>query len=315
MDQEHVELDTNIFIVAESEAKIRIDKVLAQRFQNKSRTYFQYLLEEGCVFLNGKTTKKRIIAKPGDEIEVFFRLTPEISLEPENIPLDILYEDEWILAVHKPAGMVVHPAPGNWSHTFVNALLYHCKNLASVGEHLRPGIVHRLDKDTSGVLLAAKTEEAHRNLIDAFSKRKIKKQYLALCQGKPTNGLLQTKIARHPVKRKQMCVASEGKDAISNVRVLAFHETGSFVLIEPVTGRTHQIRVHLKHLKAPILGDGVYGSASTSARQLLHAYRLSFLHPITGEPVNIIAPLPTDMKTLLQKEFFARTKNLAENFS
>lgn len=315
MDKESEEIDTNIFTVVENLSQKRLDKLLSDRFPEKSRTYFQYLIEENCVCLNGKPVKKRIIPQKGDEIEVFFRLTPEISLEPENIPLDILYEDEHILAVHKPPGMVVHPAAGNPSKTFVNALIYHCKNIASVGSSLRPGIVHRLDKDTSGVLLAAKTETAHRNLITAFSKRKMKKQYLAICEGKPQNGLLQTFIARHPVKRKEMCVAEQGKEAISNIHVLAYNEKKSLVLVEPLTGRTHQIRVHLSHLKAPILGDIVYGKHSSDAsRQCLHAYRLSFLHPITKAPMDIVAPLPLDMKKLIQKEFYQKNKNLAQNF-
>ncbi|MEM8628997.1 MAG: RluA family pseudouridine synthase [Chlamydiota bacterium] len=309
------ELDHFLLVASKEDSPLRIDRFLAEKFPEKSRSYFQYLIAEGCVLLNGKPVKKRVLTKEEDEIEVFFQITPEISLDPEDIPLDILYEDEWILAAHKPPGMVVHPAPGNWSGTFVNALLHHCKTLEAVGEPLRPGIVHRLDKDTSGVLVAAKTPEAHRKLIQDFAERRVKKQYLALCQGKPKNGPIETEIARHPKKRKEMCISTSGKTAISNVLVLAFNEKISFVLVEPLTGRTHQIRLHLRHLNAPILGDHVYGFPAGQLRQLLHAYRISFLHPITGSPVNIVAPIPLDMRSLLQKEFFQNTKNLAESFS
>jgi 23S rRNA pseudouridine1911/1915/1917 synthase len=288
------------FLIAAEEAGQRLDKLLAHRFPHYSRTYFQHLIEIGCVLLNGEPAKKRFLPEEGDEIEVCFQATPELSLEPENIPLDILYEDEYLLAVNKPVGMVVHPAPGHWSGTFVNALLGHCSHLAPGSDPLRPGIVHRLDKDTSGVLLAAKTTATHQKLIEMFSSRRIQKLYLAVCVGKPRNGIVNLPIGRHPVHRKQMTTLPDGREAITEFQVLAFNERNSLVLARPTTGRTHQIRVHLKHLGCPILGDTLYGSTEAE-RQLLHAYRLSLTHPITQAPLHLTAPLPEDMKTWMQR--------------
>ncbi len=298
-------LDT-LFVLPE-EAGSRIDLLLAKRLTKYSRTYFQYLIDEGCVLLNGDPIKKRAKPEEGDEIEICFRATPEPSLEPEKIALNILYEDEHLLAVNKPSGMVTHPAPGNWSGTFVNALLFHCKDLAPGSDPLRPGIVHRLDKETTGVLIAAKTREAHQKLIEAFSSRKIEKTYLAICLSKPANGVVQTKIGRHPVKRKEMAVLEDrGREAITSIQVLAFNERLSLVLAKPKTGRTHQIRVHLKHIGCPILGDPVYGSEKANhnlhaERLLLHAHCLQLEHPITKEPLSITAPIPEDLQHWISK--------------
>lgn len=295
--------DTDSFIVSQEESNQRLDKFLAERFSEYSRSYFQYLIEEGFVLVNGQKPKKRMLVEPHDEIEVFFQLTPEMVLEPEDIPLEVLYEDEHIIAVNKPAGMVVHPAPGHPNHTFVNALLHHCKNQIELTDDLRPGIVHRLDKNTSGVLLAAKTAQAHRRLITLFCQRKIKKHYLAICQNKPKPGKISAPIGRHPQKRKQMCISPLlGKEAISNIQVVAYTSNTSLVLISPITGRTHQIRVHLQHLKAPILGDEVYGMKKEGIdRQLLHAYQILFMHPITHSEMKIVAPIPDDMKKMIQQ--------------
>lgn len=289
-----------LFISAEEEGT-RIDKLLTNRFPQHSRTYFQHLIDIGCVLVNGESVKKRTIPEEGDEIEVCFQATPEASLLPEKIPLEILYEDDHILAINKPAGMVVHPAPGHWSGTFVNALLAHCQDLAPGDDPLRPGIVHRLDKDTTGILLAAKTLQAHQKLIELFSQRKMEKLYLAICQGKPSNGVINAPIARHPVHRKEMAVLSDGREAISEVQVAACNDKMSLVLVKPRTGRTHQIRVHLKHIGCPVIGDPIYGKKDLHDRQLLHAYRLSFEHPITGIPIRLMAPIPQDMKAWLQK--------------
>jgi len=292
--------DPETIFVTETESSLRLDKLLTLRYPQHSRTYFQYLIEEGFVLLNGERAKKRMIPEEGDEIEVCFQLTPEISVEAESIPLDIIYEDEYILAINKPAGMVVHPAPGHWSGTFVNALLGYCKQLPSQ-DPLRPGIVHRLDKDTSGVLLAAKTIEAHQKLIEKFANRTMEKTYLAICVGKPKNGIISAPIGRHPVNRKEMAVIPDGKEAVTDVHVVAIGNQLSLALLKPKTGRTHQIRVHLKHLGAPILGDEVYGTKVPAERQMLHAYRLSFIHPITNVPLTICAPIPCDMKHWLQQ--------------
>lgn len=290
----------SLFVMAEEEGQ-RIDKLLTDRFPHYSRTYFQNLIEEGCVLLNGELVKKRICPEEGDEIEICFKAIPHPSLEPEPIPLDILYEDESLLAVNKPPGMVVHPAPGHGSGTFVNALLAHCQKIAPGNDPLRPGIVHRLDKDTSGALIAAKTSFVHQKLIEAFAQREIEKLYLAICCGRPPNGVVRAPIGRHPVHRKEMAVLSDGREAITDIQVAAYNDRLSLVLARPKTGRTHQIRVHLKHLNCPILGDPLYGNewmnrSLAPNRQLLHAYRLSFDHPITQVRLHFSAPIPEDLK-------------------
>lgn len=303
--------DIDFLIVTPDMANERIDKLLSSQFSSYSRTYFQHLLETGCVLLNGEPVKKRVCPSVGDEIEVCFQAIPGPDLKPEAIPLKILYEDEHILAINKPPGMVVHPAPGNWSGTFVNALLAHCENLPANADPIRPGIVHRLDKDTSGVLLAAKTLLAHQRLIAAFSERRIEKTYLAICFGKPENITIDEPIGRHPTKRKEMAVLSSGRNAVTHVQSLAHNEKTSLVLLKPKTGRTHQLRVHLKHIGCPILGDPIYGSPQAqSDRLLLHAYKLEFLHPITNQPMSIAAPIPEDLlskKELFGKVFLQRT--------
>lgn len=293
--------DTDTLFVSPEEEGVRIDRLLAEKFSQYSRTYFQHLIQEGCVLLNGEPVKKRICPEEGDEIEVCFQALPGPSLAPEAIPLDILYEDDHLLAINKPPKMVVHPAPGHWSGTFVNALLAHCGNIAPGQDPLRPGIVHRLDKDTSGVLLAAKTTRSHQQLIEAFSQRKVDKLYLAVCVGRPSNGIVNAPIGRHPVHRKEMAVLSDGREAISEIQTAAFNDKISLALIRPKTGRTHQIRVHLKHIGTPVLGDPVYGSEKANQalrpeRLLLHAYRLELDHPITGERLHLSAPIPEDLK-------------------
>ncbi len=293
-----------ILFVESSETGIRIDKFLAEKFPTYSRSYFQYLIEQGAVLLNGSPIKKRICPEEGDEIEICFQAIPSPSLHPEPIPLNVLYEDEHIIAINKPPGMVVHPAPGHPSGTFVNALLAHCEQLAPSTDPLRPGIVHRLDKETSGVLLAAKTLIAHQKLIEAFSQRKVLKTYLAICIGRPPNGVVNAPIGRHPNNRKEMAVVPKGKEAISDIQTLAFQDPLSFVMIRPKTGRTHQIRVHLKSLGSPILGDPIYGShrinqALAPPRLLLHAYRIIFDHPVTRSQIHLTAPIPDDLKGYL----------------
>lgn len=293
-------------IVTPEEAGERLDKILANRFKEvRSRTYFQYLIQEHSVLLNGEPVKKQTRPEEGDEIQVEFILTPEISIQPEAIPLDILYEDAHILAVNKQAGLVVHPAPGNWTGTFVNALIHHCNEIASQ-DPLRPGIVHRLDKDTSGVLLAAKTAETHQKLVALFAGREINKEYLALCVGNPGKGTVNTPIGRHPVHRKQMACIAKGRPAVTHYETLATKDNVSLVKLGLETGRTHQIRVHMQHLNASVLGDAVYGSEKMSHRlganrQMLHASRVHFKHPITGQELEIVAPIPDDMQSLIKK--------------
>lgn len=297
-------------IVESSECGDRLDQILAKRFQGHySRSYFQFLIEEGLVLVNGELFKKRYKPHAGDEIEIEFALTSAIDLSPEPIPLEILYEDEALLAVNKAAGLVVHPAPGHWSGTFVHGLLYHCQIELSSSAPLRPGIVHRLDKDTSGVLLAAKTAECQRRLIEAFSKRQVRKKYFALVHGYPSQSLIDAPIGRSLKNRQKMGVIASGKPARSHLKVLQKGEGVSFLEIDLETGRTHQIRVHLSSIGTPIIGDKLYGNLEVNRRyfanrQLLHAARLEFSHPLTGEALKIEAPLPEDFKKALARFSF-----------
>jgi 23S rRNA pseudouridine1911/1915/1917 synthase len=296
---------SDTIIVVEEERGKRLDKLLAERFPDSSRTYFQSLIERGLVLLNGDLAKKRVQPEPGDEIEIEFALTPEISLDPEEIPLTILYEDEDLLAIDKPPGMVVHPGAGHFSGTFVNALLFHCKGLKG-GDRLRPGIVHRLDKETSGLLLAAKNEMVHQKLVAQFAARDVKKEYVAICLGRPKEGLIEGPIGRHPTKRKEMTIVLTGKEARTVVKVVKSNGLLSSVRLFPETGRTHQLRVHLKSIGSPILGDSVYGSEHINtkyqvSRQLLHAERLRFTHPVTGKDMDIRAEIPADIQKFIDQ--------------
>lgn len=305
-----IEDDQSSFFISEEEKGERLDKILAKRFSEAgSRTYFQYLIDQEKVLLNGLPVKKRIKPSLGDEVEVEYILTEELTLKEENIPLNIIYEDSDLIVVNKSAGMVVHPAPGHWSGTFVNALLFHCRDGFTANHEnllpnqaLRPGIVHRLDKDTSGLLIAAKTALAQQRLIEMFSGRNIYKEYLAICIGNPGGGTVDVPIGRHPVHRQLMAVRSEGgRQAITHFRTLAFNGHLSLVSAVIATGRTHQIRVHMRHRGTPVLGDKLYGVDAQNnkykvERQLLHAYRLRFNHPITGAPLEFEAEPPVDMR-------------------
>lgn len=300
--------DNETFYITAEEAGERLDKILSKRLGRAgSRTYFQYLIDQGKVLLNGAPVKKRAKPKEGDEIEVEYILTPELTLTAENIPLDIVYEDNDIIVVNKPPGMVVHPAPGNWSGTFVNALIYYCQgalaqSYTAPNQALRPGIVHRLDKDTSGLLVAAKTELAQQRLIEMFAGRRVYKEYLAICVGNPGEGTIDMPIGRHPVHRQMMSVQPEkGRNALTHYRTLSFDGKLSLVSLIIATGRTHQIRVHMKHRGTPVLGDLVYGSIAENtkygvSRQMLHAFRLKFDHPISGEKLEFEVPMPMDMQ-------------------
>ncbi len=280
----------------------RLDIFLTKRYSEYSRCYFQELIEKEHVLLNGTPTKKREVPALGDQINISFKKRPGPDLTPQSIPLDIIYEDAHLIAVNKPAHMVVHPAPGNWSNTFVNALLGHCA-LPKTSE-FRPGIVHRLDKETSGMLIAAKSEITHQKLTELFAERKIRKEYIAIAIGKVPSLKIDLPMRRCPIHRKKMVIAEEeGKEAITEVELLGYNGTLSKVHLKPTTGRTHQLRVHLKHLGNPILGDKLYGKNSINdrfgaSRHYLHAKKISFIHPITGEMLELEAPLPKDMEEI-----------------
>lgn len=276
---------------------LRLDQLLKERYPDYSRSYFQDIILKGAVLLNGKTAKKRFPLKVGDRIDVSLLPISEIELIPEEIPLDILFEDEHLLAIDKPSGMVVHPAPGHPNGTFVNALLHHCNNIEEVGEEHRPGIVHRLDKDTSGVLIAAKTRRAHEALVNLFAERKMKKEYLAICIGNPGNGTVNQPIGRHSVRRKEMTISEKGKHAVTHYETLEYNDCLSLVRLFPETGRTHQIRVHLQFLGTPVFGDPLYGfekmnRKQDASRMMLHAHRLSFIHPFTKKEISLQAESP-----------------------
>ncbi len=296
-------MDNSSFIATIEDINLRLDKLLSIRFPHLSRSYFQYLFENKSILLNGHPPKKKDMVKIGDEVQISFLYHKEISLEGEDIPLKILYEDDHIIAVNKPPSMVVHPGPGHYSGTFVNALIYHCKNLANWNDTIRPGIVHRLDKDTSGVILAAKTIEAHQNLITAFSNREISKFYEGISFGNPGERKVCAPIGRHPKKRIEMCVIETGKEAITEFRPIQTSAKLTHFEAKLITGRTHQIRVHLKHINTPLLGDALYGSNTNSYganRQMLHAKKVEFSHPITKENLVIMAPIPKDMENILK---------------
>lgn len=295
--------DTEIIFIEANEANLRLDQLLAARFKGiYSRTYFQKLIEQGLVLINGNPAKKRFVPLMNDEIEVEFAAEQTSEILPENIPLDVLYEDDDILVINKPAGLVVHPAPGHWNGTFVNALIYHCKDLEGRESSVRPGIVHRLDKDTTGVLIAAKNTYSQTRLIESFSKREVKKLYLAIAIGNPGKQIINAPIGRHPVHRQKMAIIETGREAISHIETLSVKEKLSLVQVDIKTGRTHQIRVHLCSVNAPVLGDALYGSKSANekfraGRQMLHASMMRITHPRSGEVMEFNAPLPEDFRS------------------
>ncbi|MFA6169941.1 MAG: RluA family pseudouridine synthase [Candidatus Margulisiibacteriota bacterium] len=298
-------------IVPASAEKERLDQFLAGHGELElSRSQLKDLIDQGLVSLNGAPTKASYKLRPGDRITVEVPPPKELTTGPEAIPLDIIFEDQDLVVVNKPKNLVVHPAPGNYSGTLVNALLHHCGQLASLGAPLRPGIVHRLDKDTSGVIVVAKTDLAYRSLIKQIKDRTVEKSYLALVHGVPAakKGVIEANIGRHPVNRQKMTVldptgSARSREAISHYRVIK--ELGEYALLEVKikTGRTHQIRVHLSHLGHPIVGDQVYGRKREelgAKGQLLHAYKLKFDHPRTGARVEFEAPMPAEMAAIIE---------------
>jgi 23S rRNA pseudouridine1911/1915/1917 synthase len=276
----------------------RLDQFLAAQVPGLSRARVQDLIKSGHVTLNTLPTKPNARLRAGDAIVLSEPPPVPTATVAEEIALDVLFEDDDLIVLNKPAGIVVHPAAGNWSGTIVNALLHHCRALSGIGGEQRPGIVHRLDKDTSGCLVAAKSDAAHQALSRQFAGREVTKVYLALVAGKVRfmTGLIDAPIGRHPVQRKKMTVvpAGRGREAKTGYRVLAELPAGTLVECTLHTGRTHQIRVHLKHLGHPLLGDDVYGKRAGFSRQMLHAWRLGFTHPRTGERLSFESPIPSD---------------------
>jgi 23S rRNA pseudouridine1911/1915/1917 synthase len=294
----------NKLTVEPARAGERLDRFLAGSLPAFSRSRLQTLIRDGFVKVNGKPARPRDLVRGGDAIEWREPEITKIDAEPEPMDLEILFEDDDLLVINKPAGLVVHPGAGHQTHTLVNALLAHCKNLSGIGGKERPGIVHRLDKETSGALVIAKNDATHRDLSKQFADRTTGKVYLALVAGTPrkSSGIIDAPIARHPVHRKKMSVAQRaGRAAKTEYRVLRSSDTGSLVECTIHSGRTHQIRIHLHHLGHPVLGDKLYGGKRTGnfPRQMLHAWKLSFRHPRTGETMTFTAPIPEDLETVL----------------
>ena len=280
---------------------MRIDHYLVTALPDFSRSRIQQLIRAGLVRLNGEPTRPRQLVQTGDQIELTNPPPEKIETRPEAIPLEILFEDNDLIVINKPAGMTVHPGAGHHEHTLVNALLHHCPTLSGIGGKERPGIVHRLDKETSGCLVAAKNDLAHRDLSKQFAERTVDKVYLALVAGKirKQTGVIEQSIGRHPVHRQRMSVSSpRGRAARTEYRALRSNEQTSLIECRLHSGRTHQIRVHLHHLGNPVLGDKIYAPrfAKNFPRQMLHAWKLGFHHPRTGEWKNFEAPLPDDFK-------------------
>ena len=287
------------FVVETSEAGLRLDRYLSARLPEHSRSHIQAVIKEGGVLHNGGPAKASETVRTGDAVAWTAPAPkPCTTAEAEDIPLDILYEDENLIVLHKPAGMVVHPGAGNPSGTLVSALLHHCGNLSLIGGVERPGIVHRLDKETSGCLVVAKNDLAHRSLAEQFANREVKKTYLAVTVGAPRyrTGKVEAPIARHRVHRQKMAVSEpgDGRDALTEYNVLASANGRALIECKPRTGRTHQIRVHLRHLGCPIVGDPLYGKRGAFTRHLLHAWKLEFRHPVSGETMRFEAKPPPE---------------------
>jgi 23S rRNA pseudouridine1911/1915/1917 synthase len=281
-----------------------MDSFLAAKLDKYSRSYMQKIIDDNRVFVNGKPAKRNYRVKEGDKIHVELPEPERVHLEPQDIPLDIVYEDDDLLIVNKPAGMVVHPAPGNYKSTLVNALLAHCGQLSSINGMYRPGIVHRIDKDTTGLLVVAKNERAHRGLARQLKDHSITRKYIALVKGvvAEDKGIVDAPIGRHPVHRKKMAVvAKNSKRAVTHFSVLKRYAGYTLVELELETGRTHQIRVHMAYIGHPVVGDPVYGQGGELGAngQLLHAAELGFIHPLKGQYMKFEADLPEGFKDIL----------------
>ena len=307
---------TLTFRVAAGDAGARLDAYLAARVEGWSRARIQRLVEDGDVLVGGRTSKPSYKLRAGDEIEVELVSADATNFAPEDIPLAVVFEDEDLVVVNKPAGLVVHPAAGTPSGTLANALAFHFRQLSTRAGAARPGIVHRLDRDTSGLIVVAKNEAAHENLADQFRARLVFKSYVALVHGrvKDDAGRVEQNVARDPRNRTRMAVVGGGRPSLSLYRVRRRFDRFTLLDVEIKTGRTHQIRVHLQWLKHPVVGDAVYGDGRDNTvtdprlrarlnalnRQFLHAEELGFRHPRTGEPLRFTAPLPAELAQFLE---------------
>ena len=301
-------------LIQASESGVRLDVFLSEQLENTSRSAAQKLLEAGAVTLNGKPLRKQDKTVAGASYEVILPEVKELAIEAKDLPLDVVWEDADVLVLNKPKGVVVHPAPGHWDDTLVNALMFHCRDsLSGINGELRPGIVHRIDKDTSGLLIVAKNDFAHQALAAQLQDHSLSRTYEAIVKGgfREDEGTVDAPIGRHPVDRKKMAVTEKNsRPAVTHWRVL--ERFGQYTLVECrlETGRTHQIRVHMAHIRHPILGDTVYGSPKPELAQdsqCLHARALSFRHPRTGEQITVTCPRPAYFEALLER--LRKTKN------
>ncbi|MBU5426468.1 RluA family pseudouridine synthase [Tissierella pigra] len=292
-------------IYVNEEDEERLDSYLAEELNEVSRSYIQKLIKEKLVSVNDKYMKSSYLVKEGDYIKVNLPKPKKLEIIAEDIPIDIVYEDEDIVIVNKPQDMVVHPAPGNYTGTLVNALLYHIGNLSSINGIIRPGIVHRLDKDTSGILIIAKNDKAHRILSEELKKRNVKRTYITLVHGTWLNdeGTINAPIGRHTNDRKKMTVTQKNsKEAITHYKVLDRYNNYTLLEVNLETGRTHQIRVHMAYINHPVVGDPVYSKGKNEfglQRQMLHAYKLGLIHPSTEEYIEFQTDLPEYFKEIL----------------
>lgn len=307
LEETRLSNSASTIIVPDDEQGTRIDVLLASYFQELSRSHLQKSIAGGLITVNGKTVKANYKVQAGDEISITFSEAKPVEIIGEDIPLDILYEDTDIIVVNKSRGMVVHPATGNYQGTLVNALLDHCQDLSGINGEIRPGIVHRLDKDTSGVMVAAKNDRAHLSLAEQIKNRTASRKYIAIVHGNiaEEQGIINAPLGRHPSDRKKMAVTfSNSKEAITRFRVIERFINFTLIECKLQTGRTHQIRVHMQYIGHPVVGDPKYGPEKKRfpiEGQALHSAELSLKHPVTAENMVFTAPLPTDMVEILNQ--------------
>lgn len=309
-------------IVPAGEHRKRIDVYLSRQIENATRSKVQTAIESGMVLVNGKPVKSSYKLNPNDVIDITFQRPPRMEAKPEDIPLNIIFEDDSLLVINKPAGMVMHPAYGNYKGTLVNALLHHCNQLSKINTELRPGIIHRLDKDTTGLVVVAKNDFVHAFIAKQFSQRTIERDYWAIVWGhlKSRKGVIEANLGRSKRDRKKVAVVDRGKHAVTEFEVLREFDFLSLICLHLKTGRTHQIRVHLSHIGHPVFGDPTYNGRDCNwgglkgkkaqqadnllgliSRQALHAKTLGFVHPVSKEFIRFDSQLPEDMQTVLKK--------------